>query len=277
MKADGIALWGRLIAGLMLVVVLSCFANGFEPKGLADDVMPRVIEPNKDRLVSGVLYRVIDGDSIELFVDGRIVAYELAGADAPDLVGEGPARIRGSVAARDQLLAFLEGEQLMLLPDRMRPTDAMGRTRGYVYRMPDGLFVNLEMVRLGLSKHARDPAGFNNEVMLWAQDRARDARKGVWSAPEPEPEVAEPILVEDTLEPEQSPAEVPAVVTKKVEPTAPDSGIVYITKSGTKYHTKDCPHARSSGVARRLDEVKKTHGACKSCDPDGAAVASADD
>jgi len=272
------ASWGRLIACVAIAVVVSVSKAG------GKNEMPRVVAPDPDRLVTGVLHRVIDGDSIELFVDGGIVAYELAGADAPDLVEDESRVIWGSVAARDHLVTMLVGEQVAVLLDRTRPKDAMGRSRGYVYRMPDGLFVNLEMVRLGFSKHARDPSGFNNEVMLWAQQRARDARKGVW-APQPAPvpiPVSVPVVgtepsAEESAAPNGETKVEPESTAGGEESSAAESGVVYITKSGTKYHTKDCPHARNTGVARPRDAVRKTHGACKSCDPDGNAVASADD
>ena len=274
---SGVSFWVGLSVGFWIGLPA---VGGVEPRVQG---MPVVVEPDRDRLVGAVLHRVIDGDSVELFVDGRIVRYELAGADAPDVVeGDGAVggvggggRIRGSVEARLYLLALLEGEELAVFADARRPRDAMGRLRGYVYRMPDGLFVNLEMVRLGFSKHAREPRGFNNEVMLWAQDRARAARKGVWSlVPEP---VSEPMRVERVVERSSSGRERDAVDLKSPEAEPDGAGedvvvnddfsVVYVTKSGSKYHRKDCRHVRDSGIAKRLDEVELTHQACKVCEP----------
>lgn len=253
------------VAAVLSVCVFQ--AMGGEPRGKP---MPDVVGPDEGRLIVGVVHRVIDGDSIELFIEGEIVAYELAGADAPDILEDGAISLRGSQEARTYLLALLDGEQIAVLPDTRRPTDARGKKRGYLYRMPDKLFVNLEMVRLGFSKHARNPAGFNNPVMLWAQGRARDARKGVWS---PVPvEVAKSVPV--TAEPAKNELVTDEPSLVDAEESVPESSagslMVYVTKSGTKYHTKDCQHARASGVAKRLDEVESTHKACKVCNPGNA-------
>jgi len=261
--------WACFVSVVVAMVFFAPVTLGWQPGTLGRSVdMPEVIEPDESRLIIGVVHRVIDGDSVELFLDGRVVAYELAGADAPELLENVSISLRGSQEAKDYLLAVLEGEQIAVLNDLRRPIDARGRKRGYLYRMPDMLFVNLEMVRLGHSKHARDATGFNNPAMLWAQERARDARKGVWS-PEPvkaaqsAPVVAEPKVKEPVV---QEPAEV---VEQAHEPVL-NSGsqlMVYVTKSGTKYHTKDCQHARESGVATPIEKVRESHDPCKVCKP----------
>ena len=273
MRAFGIEfVRGRGTAALLAVVTLVFCAPvvmGGQPGGRA---MPEVAGPDDDRLIVGVVHRVIDGDSVELFLDGQIVAYELAGADAPEVLEKGSVSLRGGAEARGYLLALLSGEQVAVLPDVFRPVDALGRRRGYLYRMPDKLFVNLEMVRLGFSKHARDARGFNEPAMVWAQGRARDARKGVWS-PVPVPvEVAKakPAAAEPAKE--EPAADEPSRVDVEVSVLEPAAGylMVYVTKSGTKYHTKDCQHARVSGVATPLEKVESTHEACKVCNPGDA-------
>ncbi len=271
--------WGACIVCMVIAMVFAPVTLGWQPRtpdrtqGRIVE-MPEVEEPEQSRLVFGVVHRVIDGDSVELFLDGRIVAYELAGADAPEVLENESVSLRGSEEARDYLLALLEGEQIAVLNDSRRPMDARGRKRGYLYRMPDGLFVNLEMLRLGFSKHARDPAGFNNPVMMWAQDRARDARKGVWSPDLEKIEVSEPAVVQPApikSERGNSAADEPAELQEQVPDPVSKSGsrlVVYITKSGTKYHTKDCQHARESGVATPIEKVRESHDACKVCKPD---------
>ncbi len=256
-----------------IAVAVSMF---FCSLGLAQpvvDPMPGVEPPDPDRLIECVVHRVIDGDSVELFVGGRIVRYELAGADSPDVVADGKRSLRGSAEAKNFLEALLVGERLGILADVRRPTDAMGRLRGYLYRLPDGMFVNLEMVRLGFAKHARDPGSFNSKAMQWAQNRARDARKGVWSvAPVVEP-IDEPVKNESSIVvagngrgDQKSKGSKPQVQSES--DSSGDSPMVYVTKYGSKYHTKDCQHARESGIAKRLDEVEATHKPCKACEPD---------
>jgi len=235
--------------------------------------MPVVVQPDEDRLVSAVLHDVIDGDSVELFINGRIIRYELAGADAPDVVAEDREPLWKSQEAATYLESLLVGEQLMVMVDTRKPTDAVGRARGYLYRMPDGLFVNLEMVRLGFAKHAKNPSSFNDAAMGWAQDRARDARKGVWS-PAPK-RVIEPAKTAQESEPIADPGSDSNTADKPKPDPKPltkslDSDVVYITKYGSKYHTKDCQHVGDSGIAKRRDAVSESHKACKVCEPDKA-------
>lgn len=246
--------------------------------------MPEVAAPDEDLLRSGVVHRVIDGDSVELFVDGQIVAYELAGADAPEVLEDRETQLRGSSEAKAYLESLVVGEQIAVLPDRKRATDARGRRRGYLYRMPDRLLVNLEMVRVGHAKHARDPQGFNNSVLLWAQDRAKSARKGVWS----------PVPVQESATPKASTAATTSddslpIIESSSSTTGKSFGthdenhepehaaaasergidrVVYVTRSGTKYHRKDCQHARATGIAKDRDELDSSFQACKVCEPD---------
>jgi endonuclease YncB( thermonuclease family) len=232
--------------------------------------MPELVVPQTADLIPAVLHKVIDGDSVELFVQGRIIRYELVGADAPDLIKATETPLFGSVEARDFLHSLLVGEQLAVLPDKRKPTDALGRSRGYVYRMPDKLLVNLELVRVGHAKHTRDPSGFNNAAFRWAQDRARDASKGVW-APRPEPiKPPKPTPAEPESKPEPLPQDQPEVAPTQSEPENPlaASDVVYVTESGSKYHTKDCRHTSDSSVTKKRSEVQKTHKPCKVCQPD---------
>lgn len=256
----------------LLVYLLLCI--GLIPENTLAQSMPQVAEPDPKNLTEAVLHRIIDGDSVELFVDGAIIRYELAGADAPDILpddleGTEPEALRGSIEAKVQLMLLLEGESIAVYPDIRKRTDRRGNLRAFIYRMPDGLFVNLEMVRLGFSKHARDPLSFNDAAMLWAQDKARDARKGVWApAPKPTPK---PAIVKSTL---SESAEESSPVSEHQEPPADppaassSSQNVYVTQSGSKYHTKDCRHVQNGALTRSINEVQESHQPCKVCNPD---------
>lgn len=52
------------------------------------------------------------------------------------------------------------------------------------------------------------------------------------------------------------------------DPEEPTGQIVYITKSGSKYHTVDCSHLSKSKIAKTLSEVKASgYEPCKTCKP----------
>lgn len=267
------------IAGVLPVVilwlaVLSCSTlqtqAGFEPTS----DMPAVSEPDESKLIIGVVRNVLDGDTVEVFHDGRVVQYELAGADAPDIIENQERQLPGSGEAREYLISVLDGEQVGLYIDPKNRSDIRGRPLAYLYRMPDQLFVNLELVRLGHAKHARDPGGWNNAVLLWAQGRAKEAKKGVW-----DPDRKRMLLPQvNPVEPDQKKVEAKiepaAEVAADDEPPAEHapSETVYITKSGSKYHTKDCQHVGESAIEKPRSSITGTHKPCKVCKPDGAGA-----
>ena len=44
-----------------------------------------------------------------------------------------------------------------------------------------------------------------------------------------------------------------------------DNDTVYITKSGAKYHTKNCMLLKGRGIPKLYSEVKSNHDACAKC------------
>jgi len=235
----------------------------------APRAVPTVLEPDPEDLRGAVVHRVIDGDSVELFVEGRVERYELAGADAPDAVHPDRPTIPGAERARLVLALMIEGERLMVMDDPRRATDALGRRRGYLFRAPEMTLVNLEMVRLGLARHARIDRAWNGRAFLWAQDQARSSGKGVWDPalsatqreepkpkPDPEPEPEPNATDEGEQDAEQAPA------------PEPDADVVYVTRSGSKYHRVGCRHLTDSAAERSRSEVASTHEPCKVCEPD---------
>lgn len=52
------------------------------------------------------------------------------------------------------------------------------------------------------------------------------------------------------------------------DPEEPTGQIVYVTKSGSKYHTAGCSHLSKSKIAKTLSEVKASgYEPCKTCKP----------
>lgn len=233
-------------------------------------------KPDPSALLEGVVHRVIDGDSVELFVNGRVGRFELSGVDAPDLLDGRESQVPGAMAAKQTLELLIVGERLSVMIDPARPEDAAGHARAFVFRDPDRTLVNLEMVRLGLAKHPRRHGSWNSPVFEWAQEQARSARKGIWdpefdAQPElerveedqkPEPEVVEPT-------PETKPARV--VPEPEPEPvvSATRGDTVYVTKSGSKYHREGCRHlGDDGGRAMERELARKSFEPCKVCRPD---------
>jgi len=267
----------RAIGGVLVAAALASLGAG-------PGEMPELTRPDPGDLRAAVVHRVIDGDSVELFVDGRVERYELAGADAPDVVHPDRAPIPGAQRARGVLELMISGERLLLLDDPVRATDALGRRRGFVFRSPEMTLVNLEMVRLGLARHAHTERAWNARVFRWAQSQARASGKGVWDPaflaaahapaargdrPAPAPDAVGAAGAKATTGAETDGADEPEPEADPgPEPVAGGSDAVYVTRSGTKYHRAGCPHLTDSATKRERSEVASTHEPCKVCDPD---------
>lgn len=50
-----------------------------------------------------------------------------------------------------------------------------------------------------------------------------------------------------------------------VTAAAKDEEIVYITKTGTKYHASGCRHLKKSSIPIELSKAKARYGACSVC------------
>ena len=123
--------------------------------------------------------KIVDGDTVQIRFEGKPVTVRLIGVDTPETVHPNkPVEVFGKEAA-----AFtknlLMGESIYLRFDGNR-TDKYDRLLGYLYRVPDGLFVNLEIVRQGYG-HAYTQFPFEHMGLFHHyEERARKAKKGLW-------------------------------------------------------------------------------------------------
>jgi micrococcal nuclease len=117
--------------------------------------------------------RVIDGDTIDVWIGGRPERVRLIGINAAES-GE-----CFSDEASAALADLVGGEQVLLVPDRSE-RDQYGRLLRYVYL--DGLFVNEAMVEGGFALARRyEPDTARADDLERAQDGARSARRGLWA------------------------------------------------------------------------------------------------
>lgn len=49
--------------------------------------------------------------------------------------------------------------------------------------------------------------------------------------------------------------------------SAPADPIVYVTKTGDKYHQDGCRYLRKSKIPKKLSEVKRSYSPCSVCKP----------
>ena len=257
-----------------LSVLLACdaFAAVRDPGVPADtEIVPERVEPDPARSFVGLVLGVEDGDSITVSVEGTFHRVEILGADAPEWVERAETQRAYAPEARRFLINMLLGERVLLFEPRPDATDPLGRRRAYVFREPDQLFVDLEIVRQGygrVSTRAGEPYA---DLLRHYEQRARTFRRGIW---DPDYDPGESQTPETTRTADAPAAPEPAAApdpepesTPQPEPVT-DRDWVWITRSGSKYHREDCSHLTTTRTRVRRDSVRTTHDACKSCTPD---------
>lgn len=251
--------------GATLTVSLMGFAllGWSQPAGRVVDppIMPAFPEGS---VLDGVVMEVLDGDSVVLLMDGELRRVEIAGADAPEWVEKAKEPRAYSVEARRFLANLIQGERVAVLEPEPGATDQLGRRRAHLFRLPDRTMVDLEIVRQGYGKVATRASAPYREILDWYETRAKELDRGLWGdrrADDP----AESPSEEPVTQAPQKPAE-PAKPAK--EQPATDSGWVWVTKSGSKYHREDCSHLSESRKRVRREDIKDSHEPCRTCNPD---------
>jgi len=181
--------------------------------------------------------KVIDGDTIVL--DGK-EKVRLIGVDTPETKDpRKPVQYFGEEAYRFTK-SIVEGKRVRLEHDRER-IDKYGRTLAYVY-LEDGTFLNAEIIKQGYGfAYTKYPFKYMEEFRRYERE-ARENRKGLW-ADEKQKTIA-------------------------TEQKADDSTIVYITKTGLKYHLATCNYLGKNRIPITLKEAcEKGYSPCSRCNP----------
>jgi micrococcal nuclease len=133
--------------------------------------------------VAATVLRVVDGDTIRVrLAGGAIERVRYIGIDTPESVKPdtpGQCFAEAASAFNRRLVA---GRQVTLVSD-VEPRDRYGRLLAYVYRRPDGLFVNEELVRRGYARPLTIPPDVRHAARFrQLADEARRAARGLWAA-----------------------------------------------------------------------------------------------
>jgi micrococcal nuclease len=151
---------------------------------------------------TGTVVNIVDGDTIDVVVDGVERRVRYIGMDTPE-VHSGVEWLGPEAAAANAEL--VEGREVVLERD-VSETDQYGRALRYVW-VADGsgwMLVNLELIRLGFASITTYPPDVKYVDALYvdAQDEAQAAGLGLWGAaptppptpaPTPVPPVAAPV------------------------------------------------------------------------------------
>ena len=118
--------------------------------------------------------RVIDGDSIEVILDGETYQLRYIGIDAPEI---GMPLFKGATEANE---VFVEN-QIVELERDISDVDKYGRLLRYVY-LPDGRMVNVELVGSGWAYAIAYPPDVKHQDLINSSEQ--DAKKvgiGLWA------------------------------------------------------------------------------------------------
>jgi micrococcal nuclease len=205
-------------------------------------------------LPQGEVIRVVSGDMVIVRDGGEARRLRLVGVRVPSL-----AEPAGRQAQRF-LADLIAGEQVYIeYPSGQPERDKSLCYPAYLYRAPEGLLINLELVRDGYADVA-DGEFVQRPLFERYAGRARESRRGRWAAP---------VDVVTDSQPAAGRGEAAGEAGEQAAGgTADGDEIVYVTPSGKKYHRADCYHVRNKGTPMTLREAKaRGYEPCSHCKP----------
>jgi len=126
--------------------------------------------------------RVVDGDTVRVRLDGREEPLRYIGIDTPETKRPNtPVQCFGRRA--DERNRRLVADRSVRLRFDVERRDRYGRLLAYVYREPDGLFVNAALLREGYAQPLTVPPNVaHGREFSRLAGQARRAGRGLWSA-----------------------------------------------------------------------------------------------
>lgn len=142
--------------------------------------------------------KIIDGDTIEIDLDGKAERVRMIGINTPESVDPNrPVECLGKEAALEAR-KLLEGKQIRLKADISQDDrDKYNRLLRYVWTK-EGLFYNLEILKRGLAKEYTYQKAYDyQQEFRAAETAAKNANKGLWSktACEQQKTIAQPKIL----------------------------------------------------------------------------------
>jgi len=195
---------------------------------------------------TGKVVGITDGDTIKVLKDGKEVKVRLDGIDCPE-TGQAFGK-RAKQFASDMVF----GKEVKV---KSKGLDKYGRTLGEVI-LPDGKSLNRELIRAGLAWWYRQYSQDSTLGVL--ESEAREERIGLWAD-------ADPIAPWDYRH-----GTGVLVNNSKAVPQNSESSeaTIYITKTGTKYHSVGCRYLSKSKIPMKLkDATAAGYSPCSVCQP----------
>jgi micrococcal nuclease len=130
-----------------------------------------------------VVVRVVDGDTLDVELQGARVRVRLLGIDSPETVDENrPVQCFGPEASAHLAQLLPEGSVVRLERDR-EARDRFGRLLVYLYRIDDGLFVNAALLDGGYATTLSiAPNTLRAREFELLRQRSQRDKRGLWGA-----------------------------------------------------------------------------------------------
>ena len=174
---------GAALPVLVALVTMSGCDRGTAGAGPASTPSVTALDAN------ATVDRIVDGDTIDVVIDGREERVRLTGIDTPEIAHEafGGRPANDAECFADEATAFITALLPVGSPVRLERDvvgrDDHGRLLAYVYRPSDGVFVNYEIVRQGYARPLSiAPNTTHSELMVEAARNAERDAAGLWSA-----------------------------------------------------------------------------------------------
>lgn len=170
---------------LLLLLLAACNGDTFIPPEAGEAVEQAAdYPPMPEGLVEAEVERVVDGDTVVLWLDGQRERLRLIGLNSPESADpRRPVECFG-VEASNKAKALLSGQLVLLESDPTQgERDPHARLLGYLW-LEDGRLVNLEMIAQGYAYEYTYNAPYRYQTLFQdAEETARTELRGLW-APE---------------------------------------------------------------------------------------------
>ncbi len=203
--------------------------------------------------------RVVDGDTIVLNGEETV---RLIGVDTPETKDpRKPVQYFGEESYQFTK-KLVEGNAVYLEYDQQR-LDKYGRTLAYVY-LTDGTCVNSEIIKQGYGMaYIKYPFKYLEQYLI-IERGARTTAVGLWGSPSQESASVQPETI--SL---QHPQVGIAALSGPTPPVSDATIWVYVTHSGSKYHTEGCRYikGKKSFPLNLGTAVAQGYEPCSVCKP----------
>ena len=191
-----------------------------------------------ETLTGSVLY-VSDGDTLTMEVDGKKEKIRFYGIDSPEISQE--YGLESKVFVKDRV----DNKEIKV---EVTDTDRYGRKIGRIYYDGDK-YLNEEVVKSGYAWWYQQYAKKDYELKD-AEEYAKSKRLGLWKS-------SNPVAPWDYRRGKKNKTISESSASKNLD------SVVYVTKSGKKYHREGCTYLKSIGGSYPLKEAEaKGYEAC---------------